>query len=89
MMSRFASVATPQTPILETDAIWAQGSFAKDAGGFDARPGKLAALRLAIVQRPDVQRSVGSARRLGRHGANTGDHASELRHAYTVGGNVI
>ena len=85
----FGNAPTFLTSILETDAIWAQGSFAKDAGGFDARLGN--SLRYDSPSFSGLTFSGQLALRdgSGATGGNTGDHASELRHAYIVGGNVI
>lgn len=85
----FGNAPTFLTSILETNALWAQGSFAKADGGFDSRLGN--SLRYDSPSFNGLTFSAQLALRdgSGATGANTGDHASELRHAYTVGGNAI
>jgi predicted porin len=85
----FGNAPTFLTSILETNALWAQGSFAKADGGFDSRLGN--SLRYDSPSFNGLTFSAQLALRdgSGATGANTGDHASELRHAYTDGGNTI
>jgi predicted porin len=85
----FGNVPTYTTSILSTADIWAQGTLSKSAGGFDARLGN--SLRYDSPSFSGLTFSGQIALRdgSGATGANTGDHESELRHAYSWGGNAI
>jgi predicted porin len=86
----FGNVPTLTTSLLSTASVWAQGTFSKSAGGFDARLGN--SLRydspvwsgFQFSTQISLRDSSGNA-----NGGDNGDHASELRHAYVWGGNAI
>lgn len=81
----FGNAPTLTTSILSTAAIWAQGPLSKVQGGFDARLGNSLRYETPLLGgfTGEVQYSTrdssGNA-----DGADNGDHASELRHAYVV-----
>jgi predicted porin len=85
----FGNVPTYTTSILSTASLWAQGFASKADGGFDARLGN--SLRYDSPSYSGLTFSGQVALRdgSGQTGANTGDHVSELRHAYSLGGNTI
>lgn len=115
----FGNAPTLTTSILSTADLWAQGTQAKDAGGFDARLGNslrydspnwagfTAALQYATRDSSgDTQNFINcsppvtSPTQVGcstpiaptaasAQGGDNGNHVSEMRHAYVVGGNVI
>jgi predicted porin len=86
----FGNAPTYTTSILSTASLWAQGTFSKEAGGFDARLGN--SLRydspvwsgFQFSTQISLRDSSGNA-----NGGDNGDHASELRHAYVWGANGI
>ena len=86
----FGNVPTYLTSILSGSDLWAQGTLSKADGGFDARLGN--SLRydspsfngLTFSGQVSLRDSSGNA-----IGGDNGDHASELRHAYVLGGNAI
>ncbi len=86
----FGNAPTLTTSILSTAALWAQGPFNKAQGGFDARLGN--SLRydspnwagFTTAWQYSTRDSSGNA-----DSGDNGDHASELRHANVVGGNLI
>ena len=85
----FGNAPTLTTSIFSTAALWAQGPQDKLNGGFDARVGNN--LR---YDSPNFSGFTGALQystrdSSGTTGANTGDHTSELRHAYILGGNLI
>ena len=85
----FGNVPTYTTSILSTASLWAQGFLSKQDGGFDARLGN--SLRYDSPSFSGLTFSGQIALRdgSGATGANTGNHADELRHAYSWGGNAI
>jgi predicted porin len=85
----FGNVPTYTSSILSTASLWAQGYASKADGGFDARLGN--SLRYDSPSWNGLTFSGQVALRdgSGATGANTGDHASELRHAYVFGANAI
>jgi predicted porin len=86
----FGNAPTLTTSILSTAALWAQGPLNKAQGGFDARTGN--SLR---YDSPNWSGFTGALQYSTRDSSgnadsgDNGDHTSELRHAYVVGGNVI
>jgi predicted porin len=86
----FGNAPTLTTSILATAALWAQGPQSKAGGGFDARLGN--SIRydspnfsgFTTAWQYSTRDSSGFA-----NGADNGDHASELRHANVIGGNLI
>jgi len=81
----FGNAPTLTSSILSTAAIWAQGPLSKVQGGFDARLGN--SLR---YETPPLSGFSGELQYSTRDssgnadGADNGDHASELRHAYVA-----
>ncbi len=86
----FGNAPTLTTSILSTAALWAQGPLNKAQGGFDARTGN--SLR---YDSPNFSGFTGALQYSTRDSSgnadsgDNGDHASELRHANVVGGNLI
>src|SRR6266700_7222795 len=86
----FGNAPTLTTSILATAAIWAQGPLNKAQGGFDARTGN--SLR---YDSPNFSGFTGALQYSTRDSSgnadsgDNGDHASELRHAWVLGGNLI
>jgi predicted porin len=86
----FGNAPTLTTSILSTAALWAQGPLNKAQGGFDARTGN--SLR---YDSPNWSGFTGALQYSTRDSSgnadsgDNGDHTSELRHAYVVGGNII
>jgi predicted porin len=86
----FGNVPTLTTSILSTADLWAQGTLNKAQGGFDARTGN--SLRydspnfsgFTAALQYSTRDSSGNA-----DSGDNGDHASELRHANVIGGNLI
>ena len=91
----FGNVPTYTTSILSTASLWAQGSQSKTNGGFDARLAN--SLRydspvwsgFNFSSQVSLRDSSGSVATPGGatpdNTGGTGDHASELRHAYVFG----
>jgi len=86
----FGNAPTLTTSILSTAALWAQGPQSKADGGFDARTGNNVRYDSPIISgftgavQYSTRDSSGNA-----NGGDNGDHASELRHAYVLGANII
>ena len=87
----FGNAPTLLTSILATSDVWGQGNLSKGAGGFDARTGNN-----VRYDSPNVQGFTGALQYSTRDssgnaivGGDNGDHTSEMRHAYVLGGNVI
>jgi predicted porin len=86
----FGNAPTLTTSILSTAALWAQGPLNKAQGGFDARTGN--SLR---YDSPNFSGFTGALQYSTRDSSgnadsgDNGDHASELRHAWVLGGNLI
>ena len=90
----FGNATTFTTSILSSADVWAQGNLNKAQGGWDAREGNnlrydspnmmgfTAALQYA------TRDSSGNTTQT-PFGGDNGDHPSEIRHAYVLGGNVI
>jgi predicted porin len=85
----FGNVPTYTTSILSTASLWSQGFASKADGGFDARLGNSLRYDSPSFNGLTFSGQVAIRDGSGATGANTGDHASELRHAYVWGGNVI
>jgi predicted porin len=85
----FGNVPTYTTSILSTADLWAQGTLSKSAGGFDARLGNSLRYDSPSFNGLTFSGQVALRDGSGATGANTGDHESELRHAYSLGGNAI
>ncbi|HEX8011889.1 MAG TPA: porin [Casimicrobiaceae bacterium] len=91
----FGNAPTLTTSILSTAALWAQGPLSKGQGGFDARTGNN--LRydspnfsgFTTAWQYSTRDSSGVADANASVAGDNGDHASELRHAYVAGGNLI
>jgi predicted porin len=91
----FGNAPTFTTSILSSADVWAQGNLNKGQGGFDARPGNN-----VRYDTPNVSGFTGAIQYAARDssgnagiqtpfGGDNGDHFSEMRHAFTLGGNVI
>jgi len=90
----FGNAPTLTTSILSTADVWAQGNLSKGAGGWDARTGNnlrydtpnwsgfTAAVQLST--RDDSGNTTQTP-----YGGDNGDHASNTRHAYVWGANLI
>jgi predicted porin len=89
MHSIFGNVPTYTTSILSTASLWAQGFASKADGGFDARLGNSLRYDSPTFNGLTFSGQVAIRDGSGATGANTGDHASELRHAYVYSGNAI
>ncbi len=85
----FGNVPTYTTSILSTATLWAQGTLSKADGGFDARLGNSLRYDSPSFNGLTFSGQVAMRDGSGATGANTGDHPSELRHAYVFGGNGI
>jgi predicted porin len=85
----FGNVPTFTTSILSTASVWAQGTSSKADGGFDARLGNSLRYDSPSFNGLTFSGQVAIRDGSGTTGANTGDHPSELRHAYVFGGNAI
>src|SRR5947209_7797290 len=91
----FGNAPTLTTSILSTAALWAQGPLNKAQGGFDARTGN--SLRydspnfsgFTGALQYSTRDSSGNADANASASGDNGDHASEVRHAWVLGGNVI
>ncbi len=91
----FGNTPTLLTSILSTAALWAQGPQSKGSGGFDARTGNnlrydtpnMSGFTAALQY--STRDSSGNADANAGVAGDNGDHASELRHAYVVGANLI
>lgn len=85
----FGNAPTLTTSIFSTAALWAQGPQSKADGGWDARLGN--SLRYDTPNMSGFTAALQYSTRdsSGTTGANAGDHPSELRHAWVLGGNVI
>jgi predicted porin len=90
----FGNAPTFTTSILSTADIWAFGNLNKGAGGFDARAGNnvrydspnISGFTAALQY--STRDSSGNTTQT-PFGGDNGDHPSEIRHAFVVGGNVI
>jgi len=86
----FGNAPTLTTSILSTAALWAQGPLNKAQGGFDARTGNS-----VRYDSPNFSGFTGALQYSTRDSSgnadsgDNGDHTSELRHAYVLGGNLI
>jgi predicted porin len=90
----FGNAPTLTTSILSTADVWAQGNLNKGQGGWDARTGNnirydtpnwagfTGAFQLST--RDDSGNTTQTP-----YGGDNGDHASNTRHAYVWGGNII
>jgi predicted porin len=85
----FGNVPTYTTSILSTATLWAQGTLSKSDGGFDARLGNSLRYDSPSFNGFTFSGQVAQRDGSGTTGANTGDHPSELRHAYVFGANGI
>src|SRR6185312_245716 len=85
----FGNVPTYTTSILSTADIWAQGTLSKADGGFDARLGNSLRYSSPSFSGLTFDAQVALRDGSGATGPNTGDHPSELRHAYSWGANEI
>jgi predicted porin len=91
----FGNTPTLTTSILATAALWAQGPQSKGAGGFDARTGNNIRYDspnfsgFTTAWQYSTRDSSGIADANASVAGDNGDHASELRHAYVAGGNLI
>jgi predicted porin len=91
----FGNAPTLTTSILSTAALWAQGPQSKGAGGFDARTGNNIRYDspnfagFTTAWQYSTRDSSGVADANAGIAGDNGDHASELRHAYVLGGNLI
>jgi predicted porin len=85
----FGNVPTYTSSILSTASLWTQGTLSKADGGFDARLGNSLRYDSPSFNGLTFSGQVAIRDGSGATGANTGDHASELRHAYVFGGNAI
>ena len=90
----FGNAPTLTTSILSTADVWAQGNLNKGAGGFDARTGNnlrydspnMAGFTFAFQAstRDDSGNTTQTP-----YGGDNGDHASDVRHAWVLGENII
>jgi predicted porin len=91
----FGNTPTLLTSLLSTAALWAQGPQSKGAGGFDARLGNNVRYDMPNINgftaalQYSTRDSSGNADANASIAGDNGDHASELRHANVIGGNVI
>jgi predicted porin len=90
----FGNAPTLTTSILSTADVWAMGNLNVAQGGFDARPGNNIRYDTPNIQgftaalQYSLRDSSGNTTQTPVGGDN-GDHTSELRHAYVLGGNLI
>jgi predicted porin len=90
----FGNAPTLTTSILSTADVWAQGNLNKGQGGWDARTGNnlrydspnLSGFTAAF--QASTRDSSGNTTQT-PYGGDNGDHASEVRHAWVFGENVI
>src|SRR3954471_9528916 len=85
----FGNVPTYTSSILSTAALWAQGTFDKQSGGFDWRVGNSLRYDSPSFNGLTFSGQIGLRDGSGSGGADNGDHIQEVRHAYVLGGNVI
>jgi predicted porin len=91
----FGNATTFTTSILSSADVWAQGNLNKGQGGFDARPGNNLRYDSANYMgftgalQYSTRDSSGNAGIQTPFGGDNGDHVSEMRHAFVLGGNVI
>jgi predicted porin len=90
----FGNAPTLTTSILSTADVWAQGNLNKAAGGWDARTGNNIRYDSPNMQgftaavQASTRDSSGNTTQT-PFGGDNGDHASESRHAWVLGANVI
>ena len=90
----FGNAPTFTTSILSTADVWAQGNLSKGQGGFDARTGNNVrydspnTMGFTAALQYSTRDSSGNTLQT-PFGGDNGDHTSELRHAFVLGGNVI
>ena len=90
----FGNAPTLTTSILSTADVWAQGNLNKGQGGWDARTGNNIRYdspnfsgftgAFQVSTRDDSGNTTQTP-----YGGDNGDHASNTRHAYVFGGNLI
>jgi predicted porin len=91
----FGNAPTFTTSILSTADVWAFGNLNKGQGGFDARPGNNVRFDSPNISgftgalQYSTRDSSGNAGIQTPFGGDNGDHFSEMRHAFSIGGNVI
>jgi predicted porin len=85
----FGNAPTLLTSILATSDVWAQGNVSKQNGGWDDRLGN--SIRYDSPNFAGFTFAFQASTRDGSgfSNANSGDHASEVRHAWVFGENII
>jgi predicted porin len=90
----FGNAPTLTTSILSTADVWAQGNLSKGAGGWDARTGNNMRYDtpnfsgFTAAFQASTRDSSGNTAQT-PYGGDNGDHASEVRHAWVFGENII
>src|SRR5215469_454287 len=80
----FGNAPTLTTSILSTAALWAQGPLPKGQGGFDARLGNSLRYETPPMGGFTGELQYSTRDSSGTTGSNSGDHTSELRHAFVA-----
>jgi len=80
----FGNAPTLTTSILSTAALWAQGPLPKGQGGFDARLGNSLRYETPPLGGFTGELQYSTRDSSGTTGSNSGDHISELRHAFVA-----
>jgi predicted porin len=80
----FGNAPTLTTSILSTAAVWAQGPLPKGQGGFDARLGNSIRYESPPLGGFNGALQYATADSSGATGSNSGDHMTELRHAFVA-----
>ena len=90
----FGNAPTLTTSILSTADVWAQGNLSKGQGGWDARTGNNIRYDtpnfsgFTAAFQASTRDSSGNTSQT-PYGGDNGDHASEVRHAWVLGENII
>src|SRR6476660_9732390 len=87
--SIFGNVPTYTSSILSTAALWVQGAYGIQDGGFDSRAGNSLRYDSPSYSGLTFSGQLSARDSSGSGGSDNGDHVQEVRHAYLCGGNVI
>jgi predicted porin len=87
--SIFGNVPTYTSSILSTAALWVQGAYGIQDGGFDSRAGNSLRYDSPSYSGFSFSGQVALRDSSGSGGSDNGDHVQEARHAYLWGANGI
>jgi len=85
----FGNVPTYTSSILSTAALWVQGAYGIQDGGFDSRAGNSLRYDSPSFNGLTFSGQVSMRDSSGSGGSDNGDHVQEVRHAFLYGANVI